>query len=362
VSRQTKAVLAAIVGLLAGLGLLAVAYFALRDTTDNESSAPAISDTGALDTVETGAVVTETVPEQTEPIEVGGFPNALAVGFRSVWVLTDGRRLARLDPRTNKVSGLIGIGEELGSDRPCGVAVGEGAVWLTTLEGRLARVGRQTGRLARVIPTDEAACVAAGAGGVWVTSPNRGVVTRVDPETFEIVAEIPLDGFPQGIAVGFGSVWVAAGDPPDGAHGGVSRIDPSTTEVVRTILVPHLPVPNRPEFLATGAGSVWLTSNNGTIAQVDPRANQLVDTIRVTDGGRMSVAASGSAVYAIEITGPGEDAPIFVIDPETGEVSQAPVEAGDSPLGMDFGANSLWIANSGEGTITRYTPAPAGQG
>jgi virginiamycin B lyase len=351
VSRQTKAALAAIVGLLAGLGLLAVAYLALRDATDGEASSPVVVDTGALDTVETGEVVTEAPPEPAETIEVGGFPNALALGFRSVWVITDGRRLIRIDPRNNRVSGRIGIGEELGSDRPCGVAVGEGAIWLTTLSGQLARVGRETARLSRMIETEEAACVAAGAGGVWVTSPNRGVVTRIDPETFEIVAEIPLDGFPQGVAVGFGSIWVAASDPPDGANGGVSRIDPSTNEVVRTILVPNLP-----EFIATGAGSVWLTSNNGTVAQVDPRTNQLVDTVRVTDGGRVSVAVDGGSVYVAELTGPGEDVAIFAIDPETAAVSEVPVEEGDSPIGLDFGARSLWIASSGDGTVVRYTP------
>jgi streptogramin lyase len=171
--------------------------------------------------------------------------------------------------------GRIGAGDELGSERPCGIAVGDGAVWVATLSGNVARINTRSNRLGTLVETEEAACVAAGAGGVWVTQPERGAVVRIDPVTNEIVAEIPLDGFPQGIAIGYGSVWVAAADPPEGDGGGVSRIDPRSNEVVRTILVPNLP-----EFVATGANMVWATSNNGTVAEIDPRTNQLISPIR----------------------------------------------------------------------------------
>ena len=86
-SRQTKSLLAAIVGLLVGLGTLAGVVLALRDAGDGDES-PAFTDTGFADTGETGALPpVETTPvEPTRTIEVGGLPYAVAVGEGGVWV------------------------------------------------------------------------------------------------------------------------------------------------------------------------------------------------------------------------------------------------------------------------------------
>lgn len=353
-SRQTKVALAALVGLLAGLGTLAGVVLALRDEDGGGSASPAASDTGLVDTGSTGeVVVTEPPVEPFQTIDVGGFPNAVDVGAGGVWVVRDGRRLLKLDPESGEVVARIGAGDELGGERPCGVAAGEGAVWVATLSGNVARVSPKTNRFQSLIDLQEAACVAAGAGGVWVTSPTDGAVIRIDPLTNEVVAEIPLEGFPQGIDVGFGSVWVAAADPPDGANGAVVRIDPRSNEVVRTILVDNLP-----EYLDAGAGAVWATSNNGTIAEIDPRTNQLVSTIRITEGGRTTVAVGGGAVWAAELTAAGEEASIVRIDPETAQLDGEPIAAGRNPVGLAFGAGSLWVTNYDDGTITRYEPPP----
>lgn len=350
-SRQTKVALAAVVGLLAGLGALAGVVLALRDE-DGAGDGTALTGTVPVDTGSTGEVVlTEPPVEPPEAIEVGGFPNALDVGAGAVWVVRDGRRLVQIDPTTREVAARIGAGDELGGERPCGVAVGEGGVWVATLSGNVVRIGLRSRRFSRLIETEEAACVAAGANGVWVTQPNEGQVLRIDPLSGDVVAEIPVDGFPQGVDVGFGSVWVAAADPPDGANGAVVRIDPRSNEVVRTILVPNLP-----EYLDAGAGAVWATSNNGTIAEIDPRTNQLVSTIRITEGGRTTVTVGGGAVWAAELTGAGEDAVVVRIDPETAEVEGEPVVLGRNPAGMAFGARALWVANYDDGTITRYVP------
>jgi streptogramin lyase len=350
VSRQTRAALAAFVGLLAGLGILAAVVLVLRD----EGSGSPPTTASASDAVETGTTestgtaTTEGSPAET--IDVGGFPNAVAVGSGGVWVVRDGRRLIRIDPKTRAVT-RIGAGEELGSERPCDVAVGAGAVFATTVSGAVTRISVKTGRFTWLRPLEDAACVAVGAGSVWVTSPNKGEVARLDAKSGETLATIPLDGFPQGIAVGFRSVWVAASDPPDGTAGGVSRIDPRSNEVVRTILVPNLP-----EFLAIGAGAVWTTSNNGTVAEIDPGTNQLVSRIRVSDGGRTSVAAARGAVYAVELQHPDEPAPIYRIDPQTGQVSPDTLSAGRNPLGMAWGAGALWVANYDDGTVSRIVP------
>jgi DNA-binding beta-propeller fold protein YncE len=185
-----------------------------------------------------------------------------------------------------------------------------------------------------------------------VTSPNRGVLTRIDPQTNEIVAEIEIGGFPQGVATGFGSVWVASSDPPDGVEGAVSRVDPETNVVVLTI-----PLDNLPEYVATGEDGVWVTANDGTVRLIEPSTDQLIEPpARVADGGQTSIAVGGGFVWATAITGSELVGSVSQIDPDTSEVIGEPITAGVSPFGLAFGDDALWIANAGDGTVTIHTP------
>jgi hypothetical protein len=55
------------------------------------------------------------------------------------------------------------------------------------------------------------------------------VVLRVDPRTKRVVDQIPVDT-PTELAFGFGSVWATSA-----GYGTLSRIDPQTGEVVATL-------------------------------------------------------------------------------------------------------------------------------
>ena len=107
--------------------------------------------------------------------------------------------------------------------------------------------------------------------------------------------------------------------------------------------------------VGTGAGGVWATSNNGTVAEIDPGTNQLVSTIRIGEGGRTTLAVGGGSVWASEIVASGESAPVVRVDPETAQVAETVLDSVGSPLGMAFGAGALWIANYDDGTVTRVT-------
>jgi streptogramin lyase len=356
VSRQTTAAIAAIVGAAVGLATLVGVVYALRES-ENGSEQVAPSSSVPLETVDTTELppTTEAPPvETTRTVEVGGTPSALAVGEGGVWVKRDGKRLLRLDPATGEIVARVGVSEELGSERPCGVATGSGVVWVTTATGAVGRINPEKNRLGRLIPIDDAACVAVDEDAVWVTSPNRGIVTRIDPKTNEVVTEIEVSGFPEGVVSDFGSVWVASPDPPDGVNGVVSRIDPETNEVVLAI-----PVDNLPEYLATGEGGVWVTSNDGTVKLIEPSSDQLLDPpARVADGGQTSLAVGGGFVWATAITGSDVIGSVSRIDPETSEVTGDPIVVGKNPLGLAFGEDALWVANAGDGTVTIYTPSP----
>ena len=60
---------------------------------------------------------------------------------------------------------------------------------------------------------------------MWVTNRFDGTISRIDPDSGEVVEEIPVGLDPRGIAVGFGSVWVALAGSNQ-----VVRIDPETND------------------------------------------------------------------------------------------------------------------------------------
>ena len=353
-SRQSKAALAAVVGILIGLGTLAGVIYVLRES-DTGGSAEPLPFTGLTDLGDTGIVTVVEPPspaDLTETIEVGRFPNALTVGEGSVWVMKEGTRVLRIDPATGTIVKRIDVGFSIGSERPCGIDAGEGAVWVTSFEGHVVRIDPETNEVTAVVDLLDPSCVAAGAGGIWVTSASNGTIIRIDPVTNEITDEIPLGSFPQGVAVGAGSVWVASSAPPDGVEGFVSRIDPETGEVIATIAVNHLP-----EYLAVGARGVWVTANDGTIRRISPRTNQLVGLpIGVSGGGRTVVAVGGGIVWASAIQSADVAGEIVQVDPVSYEVSGEPIPVGEGALGIDWGAGSLWVANSSDATLSRYTP------
>jgi YVTN family beta-propeller protein len=81
-----------------------------------------------------------------------------------------------------------------------------------------------------------------------VASEADDSVSRIDARSGS-VRTIPVENGPIGIAFGEGAVWVA-----NSAAGTVSRIDPETNEVVATIAVG-----NRPVGIAVGASNVWVS-------------------------------------------------------------------------------------------------------
>jgi streptogramin lyase len=52
----------------------------------------------------------------------------------------------------------------------------------------------------------------AGAGAVWVTDGQRGVVTQIDPRTNTVVRRYGPPSGSGAAVVGFGAVWVSAQD------------------------------------------------------------------------------------------------------------------------------------------------------
>jgi DNA-binding SARP family transcriptional activator/streptogramin lyase len=105
-------------------------------------------------------------------------------------------------------------------------------------------------------------------------SPVGNSVVAIDADSTEVVAEVPVGGRPQGVALGEGSLWVGNSDDRT-----LLRIDPRTRAVLETI---GLGVP--PSAITVGGGSVWVVSQTmNVVVQVDPTLNEVVATIDLPD-------------------------------------------------------------------------------
>jgi len=142
-------------------------------------------------------------------IELPGPSESVAVGEGAVWSAT-GRWLVRIDPGTNRIVHKIKLPVAGAS-----ITVGEGAVWVALTDGRVARVDPDSDRITATVRTGtgDEIYLDAGEGAVWAGNVNNiadSTLARIDPETAQVTNTIPVGDGPQGLAVGYGSVWVTS--------------------------------------------------------------------------------------------------------------------------------------------------------
>jgi class 3 adenylate cyclase/DNA-binding beta-propeller fold protein YncE len=187
--------------------------------------------------------------------------------------------------RTPKGDPLVDAGQMILTKR---------ALWFLSGDATLTRIDARRGKVeARIrhggIPGVGPAYVAADAAAVWVYAAGGGTLTRIDPETNEVVSSTELRASGP-VAAGFGSVWVA-----DGQYNQVFQFAPgSVTGSTAPSVVRSVAVGERPVGLAAGAGALWVAVADGTVAKVDPLSGEVTDTIMV--GGNLG------GIYADEDT------------------------------------------------------------
>jgi len=273
--------------------------------------------------------------------EVPGSPDWIAVGD-SVWISNKPKNsVARIDPKTNKVAGIISVGKA-----PCsGLAIGFDSLWVPNCgDQTLSRVDLKTGRITATFPAgiaDSEGGLAASSDSIWMLTDKKGTLARIDPGTNKVVAEIYVARGSYTVVFGEGAVWVTS------TEGNlVSRVDPNTNLVTDTI-----PVGKAPRFLAIGEGAVWtLNQTEGTVSRIDPKTNKVVATIDVGVPGEGGDIAAGEG--SVWVTSFGF--PISRIDPVSNKVVQQFVGKGGDALRVGLG--SVWLSNYEAGTVWRIDP------
>ena len=182
----------------------------------------------------------------------------------------ENNQVFRINPRTAAIVARITLPFYAPAEESS-IAAGEGAVFVQGASGdaTIARIDPKTNTVTGTFAAGRINAMRAGYGALWLTVGDPTSVSHRDPITGhrDAIIEIPAGaGF---LALGEGSVWVLGTDP-----GVVTRVDPDTDVVEATINVSDGPVSGGD--IAVGGGYVWARISDALVAQIDPATNLVV--------------------------------------------------------------------------------------
>ena len=235
-----------------------------------------------------------------------------------------------------EVSDPIAIGTP-----PLRLAAGPKAIWVTSeKDGTLTRLDPESGEVVgkpRRIPG--VAGVAVGRNWTWVTVPDRGEVLRLDPVSGRVLREVEVPGEPGAIALGGGRVWVA-----DEGGRGISAINAEGADLYRSGLPPQAPGLR----LAWGDHGLWVAvADAGVVRRVDPGTLLAGEPIRV-GRGPAGLTVAGGFVWVAN----SREGTVSKVDPSLRSVV-ASVELDGHPGGIDAGTSTVWVADREDGAVSR---------
>ena len=196
------------------------------------------------------------------------------------------------------------------------------------------------GVVARVV-TPRAPCgVGSGYGAVWVATDGGGTISRIDPSTNRVARSVRVGRTACTLAVGAGAIWTVRYGARE-----LVRVDPATWRVRR------LEVGRVPVHVLVAAGAVWVSNwEDRTLARIDP------GRLRVTDVVRLPAQPQGLLYRAGSVwVGSGrESRAVFRVDPVTLAVVRVPVGE-RSPGWFVAGARGVWVTTA-EDSVVRIDP------
>jgi streptogramin lyase len=172
---------------------------------------------------------------------------------------------------------------------------------------------------------------------------SKSTLSRIDPETNSVVAEMRLPQNCSSVTAAEGSLWVVCPGEKK-----IIRINPQTGLVTERVEVSPEPV-----ALAAGEGSVWVLSRaQGKVARIDPKTNKVTATIDLGyTGGDGNIAVGDGFVW---VTGPGFPITKIATQAEKERVIQQ--FAGDGGGSIFFGLGSVWLSNTAYQNVWRLDP------
>ena len=182
---------------------------------------------------------------------------------------------------------------------------------------------------------------------------SYGTLSRIDPQTGEVVAKIDVGRGAVDVAVdeNSGAVWVA-GQHNKPENDKLSRVDPGTNRVVAEI-----PIRAGASNVAVGAGALWAQSDDAKLLKVDPETNEVAGMVSLGGYAATRLVVYGGGVWAMVDDTEGEIR-LVRIDPSTMHVvaykTLKPFDIVAGAPGLAAGRGYVWFS-SGKG-LARVAP------
>ena len=234
-----------------------------------------------------------------------------------------------------EVSDPIAIGAP-----PLRLDAGPKAVWVTSeKDGTLTRLDPETGEVLAVrTPGKGVSGVGVGSKWTWVTDPKRGLLLRLEPRSGR-VKEIDIPGEPGPIALGGNRIWLA-----DLGGRGISAVNAEGADLYRSGLPPQSPGLR----LAWGDGGIWVAiADANAIRRVDPESFVAGESIRV-GRGPAGLTVAGGFVWVAN----SREGTVSKVDPALRTVVDK-IEIDGHPGGIDAGTSTVWVADRENDAVSR---------
>jgi YVTN family beta-propeller protein len=187
---------------------------------------------------------------------------------------------------------------------------------------------------------------------VWVVNSGDRTVSRIDPSTRAVSRTIPVEGNAIAVAADSSGAWVASAfTRPNRTQLTVSQIDTQfyDVSVKDTIDVGVGPVPRLPAAVALRGRAVW-SAFGGTLGRFVPPAARADAQL---DVAVIALATSAEGVWVAG--GAPEARTLELINPQTMGPAGPRAAIGDgAPIAA--GAGAVWVTSSAADTVTRFDP------
>jgi outer membrane protein assembly factor BamB len=281
------------------------------------------------------AITASPTPELGEgilaEIAVDGSPCFLAEAGGRIWVSAfDGNELNEVDPATNEVIQTYRM-----PGGPCGMVEREGTLWIETQNALVAFDPARGEVIDRMRIPGGIFSVTSTPSGLWAIAPEATQVVQIDSHSKTIVARVDIEGPLAGLVAEGDQIWTVSG------RSELVRIDPRSHSIAERIKLESF----EPEGLAIDGHFLWVSSSfEGNVLRVDTRTGKVRSRLPV-DGSLFGGIVIGDSYWVSSNNGT-----IYQLDTTSGEVVDRRELIGFGPIPA---AGNLWTVDFLSDTVFR---------
>jgi streptogramin lyase len=284
----------------------------------------------------TGAGKQPPPPTQAKVVQTGRAPCGATARSGSLWVgVYEAGKVLRINPISGRIAKRIPVGRWA-----CRLTVDKRAIWVTRDQaGLLVRVDLRTGRKASYKVGATPFDVLLAKGSIWVSSYDVGTIAQIDAATRRPVRVFRDGGFPAGLALCGGRVWVGHGRDVTW----LTAIDPTTHEIMRVDV--GAATPSTPRCVR---GTLWATTTD-SVSRVDPQAGEVLSRLQLGGTPADIIAAPDGLVWVTD----KERSLVIRVDPQGKKVVDT-FPAGPGAFAFARVGRSIWVTSFAGADVRRY--------